>query len=75
MKQITGNEPVHPYLNPVGMIDTPGLTIRQHFAGLAMQGIIANSPDWTDTDAATDYISKAAVKLADALLKQLNEGI
>ena len=47
--------------------DNQGLTKREHFAGLAMQGMISstlnNSPK---------FIAEVAVKIADELLKQLD---
>lgn len=48
-----------------------GMTLRQHYAGLAMQGICASGPtkDWTDKD-----ISREAVGLADALIAAMKEG-
>ena len=51
-----------------------GLTKREHFAGLAMQGILANSTttSWTE-EQWFNVISKQALNHADALLKQLGE--
>tara|TARA_R110002126_G_scaffold70280_5_gene177027 strand:- start:920 stop:1129 length:210 start_codon:yes stop_codon:yes gene_type:complete len=46
-----------------------GLTKREHFAGLAMQGIMANDQQyltWSD-------LAKDSVAVADALLKQLEQ--
>ena len=55
-----------------------GLTKREYFAGLAMQGLIS-SCDWNFTTFNKDLIeatSKNAIDLADELLKQLeNENI
>lgn len=57
-----------------------GLTKREYFASMAMQGFLA-SADFTDEDGRytvngknTDrqYISKEAIALADELLNQLN---
>ena len=50
-----------------------GLTKREHYAGLAMQGLIS-SCDWNFTTFNKDLIeatSKNAIDLADELLKQL----
>ena len=44
-----------------------GLTKREHFAAMAMQGVLANH-DGTDD---IQWIAKASVKIADALLKEL----
>lgn len=46
--------------------DNKGLTKREYFAGLAMQGMASN--DLTYEDIAHD-----AVKMADALLKELDK--
>ena len=51
-----------------------GLTKREYFAGLAMQGLIS-SCDWNFTTFNKDLIeatSKNAIDLADELLKQLD---
>ena len=53
-------------INPIVMENTlPGLTKREYFAGLAMQGMLAGG-NYSETE--TPY---CAVKLADELLKQL----
>ena len=52
-----------------------GLTKREYFAGLAMQGLIS-SCDWNVTIFNKDLIeatSKNAIELADELLKQLED--
>lgn len=56
-EQITSNQ--NPYKHPTG------LTKREYFAGLAMQGLINN----VNSD---QYIAESAVRLADELLKQLD---
>jgi hypothetical protein len=44
-----------------------GMTLRDHFAGLAMQGICASAPnvEWTDA-----LISKEAYRMADAMIAE-----
>lgn len=54
-----GNTPINP------RNQTLGLTKREHFAGLALQGLLARS-DMTSIDAAS-----IAVKCADALLDKI----
>lgn len=46
-----------------------GLSKREYFAGLAMQGILANP---SITGASDDTVVRDAVTMADKLLKQLN---
>ena len=68
-----GNEPINPIDNVQGVCS--GLTKREHFAGLAMQGILAglnsnnSGDDWHGWS--TDDIARDAVSHADALLKEL----
>ena len=45
----------------------PGLTKREHFASLAMQGLV--SRDYSSID----YHTRVAVEIADALLARLAE--
>ena len=52
-----------------------GLTKREHYAGLAMQGLLA-LPDkgtYGSFDEAIERICEVSVKFADELLKQLEE--
>lgn len=54
-----------------------GITKREYFAGLAMQGLTSNS-DWAKTsgDDWDDYkkrLASGAVEIADELLKQLEQ--
>jgi hypothetical protein len=53
--------------NHTGHPDTIGLTKREYFAGLAMQGLLACSK----IECLSDDICESAVGLADELLKQL----
>lgn len=47
-----------------------GLTKREYFAGLAMQGLASGGKITPNKDGA-EYIAKHAVSMADALLKEL----
>ena len=72
---ITGNEPINPTVwderhRPEIIRDNDGLTIRQHFAAMAMQGYMANQ--YTPHQD-TLYIAEYAVKCADALINELNK--
>lgn len=76
------NMPAMPIVNSEGFSSHPcsgsiepgtctGLTKREHFAGLAMQGLCnATEPDGTWAHEAKD-VAVAAVEYADALLNQL----
>jgi hypothetical protein len=78
--KITGNEPVSPVIyeqdNGYGVkmiqFEGSGMTIRQQFAAMAMQGCIASTSqliEWTKPE----EISEKALLYADALIKSLNE--
>lgn len=68
MNKITGNEPIHPDKD-FGNVGAVGLTKREYFAGLAMQGLLAGrSGGWLYEVTAND-----AVKYADALINKLNK--
>lgn len=65
------NEPAYPI--PASDLSgsyeaAPGLTIREHFAGLAMQGLLA-SPSYDGQQFTT--IAHDAVEAADALIAEL----
>lgn len=55
-----------------------GLTKREYFAAMAMQGLLSN-PDWMHTYQGEKYLmqssilAKAAIDSADALINALNE--
>lgn len=78
--EIIGNEPAFPMVNELGMVHAPGLTIRQYFAGLAMNGMLANSDllrhgskkHSSDKTIFPSY-AEDAVKMADALIAELNK--
>lgn len=54
-----------------------GLNKREYFAGLAMQGLLANNPSFLHGNREGEYADMAiaveAVRHADELLKQLEE--
>jgi hypothetical protein len=77
------NEPAMPVPEVIGPGDryqhaTNGLTIREHFAGLAMQGILANPgrcvPGAADSMSAETFaglMAAVALEFADALIAAL----
>lgn len=52
-----------------------GITLRQHFAGLAMQGMLSNSLpcDGITLEEVTNEVAGSAVAYADALLAELSK--
>jgi len=63
------DRPIHPVTANVFSGAHIGLTKREYFAGLAMQGLLANSNYNHDFF----WVSDRAIKYADELLKQLND--
>ncbi len=63
---------LHPATNPHGA--SAGLTKREHFAALAMQGLLANSygDSWNREQKITQ-VAKQAIEYTDELLKQLEQ--
>ena len=61
---------IHPTGDHNNIEPSGGITLREYYAGLAMQGICANefAPHW-DADTITTY----AVQYADALINALNK--
>lgn len=65
------SEPAFPNIYGRNIEESTGLTKREYFAGLAMQGIWStNSKD----DITIEHIAEVAVKQADALIAALNGG-
>jgi len=79
---ITGNEPVSPTpiaineyesISAIQVIGTStGLTIRQHFAAMAMQGLAAYTGTYGQ-EFNCESIASRSRELADALIKELNK--
>lgn len=64
---ITGNENAYP-----SQLGDPGLTIRQHFAALAMQGILSTMRSTSLTESQLKVIAKESVVAAGLLITELN---
>ncbi len=66
------NEGIHPFLIKVGEIvqSSDGLTKREYFAALAMQGF-CQSADWCSND--DEECARVSIKQADALIIELNK--
>lgn len=68
------NSPAFPIQNaqyPDAYGGHPGMTLRQHYAGLAMQGIMAAEGE--DTVYSLEMVAVRSVALADALLEELEK--
>ena len=70
------NEPAYP-IGSGDMRDPTGLTLREHYAGLAMQGILANNvysvtiANSDKSKTVSESIAGVAVLCADALIAAL----
>ena len=64
------NEPINIIYNSANVISTTGLTKREYFAAMAMQGIITNKDG---LDIKIERIVESAVDTADALIEELNK--
>lgn len=79
MNKIRGNECAFPLVLPHAEADhTKGVTIRQYFAAMAMQGILSNhwcQSDFNGTLMAInqEQVAKQSVGYADALIAELNK--
>lgn len=51
---------------------THGMTLREHFASMAMQGLVAHYGYGEAPASSTGEIAQWAVKLADSLIQELN---
>lgn len=73
---LTGNDRVHTVAasysddNPAVLVPTDGLTIRQFFAAMAMQGMLSACQGYDNRG--SENLAKCAVQQADALIKALN---
>jgi hypothetical protein len=69
------NAPINPYkhLNCNGQIDNQykGLTKREYFATMAMQGLLAKYNLKTPED--QEIIAKISIQLADTFISELNK--
>lgn len=74
------DKPAFPLPRPIDeMVPNTGLTKREYFAGLAMQGLVARE-GWSERimeeggdKSLCIYIAAASIKMADELLKQLSQ--
>ena len=82
MIYVTGNEPINPifgesgYCSTLDVIndnDAKGLTLRQYYAGLAMQSLCHQFDTSKKLDDAFEVAAKWSLKIADALIKELNK--
>lgn len=76
---ITANEKVYPVVEMVEGVavasdDERGITIRQYYAGLAMQGLLAAYKISAYSHYMDDaLLSKESVKYANSLINELNK--
>ena len=61
------NDTAFPIINPVNNEGHPGLSKREYFAALAMQGFCS------DKETKTELIASLSVQVADALIVELTK--
>ena len=67
----TANEAAFPLISPDGMAVNQGLTKREYFAAMAMQGMLSACNGFDNRG--QKYLAECAISQADALIKALNE--
>jgi hypothetical protein len=74
MNKINASDSAFPVVADFGIDDrqcSEGLTKREYFAAMAMQGLCANSVVGQHSD--FSFLATEAVKYSDALIKELNK--
>lgn len=66
--QTNPNDGINHIESSPSFVSNKGLSKREYFAAIAMQGVLTNPP----AQITTNDIPKLAVKMADALIKALN---
>jgi hypothetical protein len=56
-------------IDPDTYLNRPGMTLRDYFAAAAMQGIISDPNNWSNSKKDMESVSHAAYEFADAMLK------
>lgn len=75
-KEGRGSKSVHPYQHnfPDGsVVYTEGITLREYYAGLALQGLLASRNNPGASKIINQQIVRQSVTFADNLINQLNE--
>jgi len=75
-EQTNPNEPINPIVHPAndmtaGGVEYKGLSKREYFAAMAMQGLWQSNPDQSYDN--YDQIASMSVQQADALINALNQ--
>lgn len=68
----TPHDPAFPFEHPADFIMVNGLTKREYFAAMAMQGLLANSHD-AFIEKSFDILCEWSVSNADRLIDELNK--
>ena len=65
------NKPIHPTPAANGCSPTFGMTLREHYAGLALQGILANTKYEAPRSTKLSGMAIDALTAADLLIEEL----
>lgn len=71
IERVTGTESAFPAFDGSGAVG--GMTLREHYAGLAMRGILASRKVSGDGVFPWEEIAPSSVQMADALIAALNK--
>lgn len=64
-----GKKAIHPFSDGHNQPELYGITLREHFAGMAMQGLLSGALE--ESDYSPKLTAEVAVLHADALLAEL----
>jgi len=75
MEKINGDDPINPIFNErTGYTEPTGLTKREYFAAMAMQGLLCNYQIHENyVNNKYPYVADKAVAMADHLIQELNK--
>lgn len=71
---MNGNAPAYPHEDKDRHMDHSGLSKRELFAAMAMNGLLASSPESNGGFSTAAAMANAAIEAADALLAELAKG-
>lgn len=68
-----GNEPAFSMIDGQANYMSPGLSKREYFAAMALQGLLSGNNNFGFTKPDIDHAAQTSVDISDALIKALNE--
>ena len=74
MSNNNGDTPASPFDRNDSIWQEAGLTKREHFAGLAMQGLLASNAMYGGSTEKRGALARDAIAHAEVLLEELDKG-